>query len=154
MIYFIEININQLHVIKLTLVVELHLSEKVIFVIHQQPIRTLFAYYLLITHYSESILRSVYFSEYNKYSNKSYLKIHIYWRNLSKETIKIQNYDKEMSKLCCTVCLTHLLHLTKIKIYEIWLSAILKHLFDLIDQFKVVFVKSAYFFKNQRTLFY
>lgn len=52
-----------------------------------------------------------------------------------------------MSKLCCTVCLTHLLHLTKIKIYEIWLSDILKHLFDLIDQFKVVFVKSAYFLR-------
>lgn len=31
MIYFIEIYINYLHVIKLTLVVELHLSEKVIF---------------------------------------------------------------------------------------------------------------------------
>lgn len=75
----------------------------------------------------------------------SYLKIHIYWRNLSKETIKKQNYDKEMSKLSCTVCLTHLLHLIKIKIYEIWLSAILKHLFDQIDHFKVVFVKSAYF---------
>lgn len=83
----------------------------------------------------------------SKYSNKSYLKIHIYWRNLSKETIKIQNYDKDMSKWCCTVCLTLLLHLFKIKIYEIWLSAILKHLFDLIDQFKVVFVKSAYFLR-------
>lgn len=53
-----------------------------------------------------------------------------------------------MSKLCCTVCLTHLLHLIKIKIYETWLSAILKHLFDLIDQFKVVFEKSAYFCKT------
>lgn len=52
-----------------------------------------------------------------------------------------------MSKICCTVCLTHLLHLIKIKIYEIWLSAILKHLFDQIDQFKVVFVKSAYFLR-------
>lgn len=142
MIYFIEIYINYLHVIKLTLVVELHLSEKVIFChtleANQNTIR------LLFTHYSQFRKHS-YFSEYHKYSNKPYLKINFYWRNLSKERIKKQNYDKEMSKICCTVCLTHLLHLIKIKIYEIWLSAILKHLFDLIDQFKVVFVKSAYF---------
>lgn len=55
-----------------------------------------------------------------------------------------------MNKLCCTVCLTLLSNFIKIKIYEIWLSAILKHLFSLINLIglsKVVFVKVSIFLR-------
>lgn len=57
MIYFIEININQLYVIKFIFVVELYLLEKVIFcyilVVNQNIICLLFIYYLLFRKYFE-----------------------------------------------------------------------------------------------------
>lgn len=55
-----------------------------------------------------------------------------------------------MNKLCSTVCPTLLSNFIKIKIYEIWLYAILKHLFDLINLIglsKVVFVKVSIFLR-------
>lgn len=60
-----------------------------------------------------------------------------------------------MNKLCSTVCLTLLSNFIKIRIYEIWLYAILKHLFDLINLIglsKVVFCKSQHILKTKRTL--